>query len=266
MTLILPNTIANGTPADGEKLEQNFDTVQSWANTQVVLRDGSTSMTGALLLPGAPTQANQAASKKYVDDTIAAQMAIVLTQVAPIGTIWMTGNTTAPSGWLLCDGTPVSRITYAALFALWGTRFGVGDGSTTFNTPNMTGRSPMGPYPGGPWGQTLGQTLGNATPAIINHAHTMTHTHTGRAPSGGSGHSHNLSVRRSASALGTGEVARGAANSGTVENYATATDGAHEHTLAISPFVGNTAAVTSGDQVTGNIHPSTIVNFMCRAL
>lgn len=48
----------------------------------------------------------------------------------------------APStGWLLCDGAPVSRATYAALFARIGTAYGVGDGSTTFNLPDGRGRS-----------------------------------------------------------------------------------------------------------------------------
>lgn len=44
----------------------------------------------------------------------------------------------APTGFLACNGSAVSRATYAALFAVLGTRFGVGDGSTTFNLPNAT--------------------------------------------------------------------------------------------------------------------------------
>lgn len=47
---------------------------------------------------------------------------------------------TAPSGWLLCDGAAVSRTTYATLFALISTNFGNGDGTTTFNLPDMRGR------------------------------------------------------------------------------------------------------------------------------
>ena len=43
-----------------------------------------------------------------------------------------------PSGWLLCNGAPVSRTTYSALFAVIGTTYGAGDGSTTFNLPNIT--------------------------------------------------------------------------------------------------------------------------------
>lgn len=48
------------------------------------------------------------------------------------------------SAWLLCDGTAVSRTTYAALFTALGTTYGTGDGSTTFNVPDLRGRVPIG--------------------------------------------------------------------------------------------------------------------------
>ena len=51
---------------------------------------------------------------------------------------------TAPSGWLLCYGQEVSRVTYAALFAVVSTTFGIGDGATTFNMPDLRGRVPLG--------------------------------------------------------------------------------------------------------------------------
>lgn len=55
---------------------------------------------------------------------------------APIGAIIPFGGDTAPTGYLLCDGSAVSRTTYADLFAVIGTKFGPGDGSTTFNLPS----------------------------------------------------------------------------------------------------------------------------------
>jgi hypothetical protein len=67
MPLILPNTIANEIPADGDKLQQNFETIQDWANQNAITADGSTAMVAPLLLPGAPTQPNQAATKEYAD-------------------------------------------------------------------------------------------------------------------------------------------------------------------------------------------------------
>lgn len=57
----------------------------------------------------------------------------------PIGTIQAYGGTTAPTGWLLCQGQAVSRTTYADLFAVIGTSFGEGDGTTTFNIPDLRG-------------------------------------------------------------------------------------------------------------------------------
>lgn len=56
--------------------------------------------------------------------------------------MWLTD--TAPTDWLLAYGQAVSRTTYAALFAVIGTTFGVGDGATTFNLPDMRGRVPVG--------------------------------------------------------------------------------------------------------------------------
>ncbi len=49
-----------------------------------------------------------------------------------------------PSGWLLCNGSAISRTTYAALFTAISTRFGTGDGSTTFNVPNLIAKYPVG--------------------------------------------------------------------------------------------------------------------------
>lgn len=136
MPLILPNTIVNETPADGDKLQQNFAAIQSWANTEAITRDGAVAMTGPLLLPGVPTADNQAASKAYVDTRPIAPS----TPVA--GMVYWPHNVAVPTGyttyWMRCQGQAVSRTTYAALFAVIGTKYGAGNGTTTFNLPNMT--------------------------------------------------------------------------------------------------------------------------------
>jgi microcystin-dependent protein len=64
--------------------------------------------------------------------------------VVPTGAILPYGGGSAPSGWLLCDGAAVSRTTYDDLFTAIGTAYGVGDGSTTFNVPDLRGRYPLG--------------------------------------------------------------------------------------------------------------------------
>tara|TARA_B110000858_G_scaffold169994_1_gene199504 strand:- start:27 stop:1160 length:1134 start_codon:yes stop_codon:yes gene_type:complete len=67
-----------------------------------------------------------------------------LPSVVPTGTILMTGVATADSGYLICDGTAYSRTSYSALFTKIGTAFGNGDGSSTFNVPNLQSKFPMG--------------------------------------------------------------------------------------------------------------------------
>ena len=58
-------------------------------------------------------------------------------QLAVVGAVIAFAGSTSPAGWLLCDGSAVSRTDYAALFAVIGTTYGTGDGSTTFNLPNL---------------------------------------------------------------------------------------------------------------------------------
>lgn len=77
------------------------------------------------------------AAKAYTD-TAVSQVSPSGTSI-PVGVIQTYAGTSAPSGWLLCDGSAVSRSTYSALFTLIGTSYGVGNGSTTFNLPNPDG-------------------------------------------------------------------------------------------------------------------------------
>lgn len=58
----------------------------------------------------------------------------------PAGTIVAYGGSTPPAGWLLCDGSQVSRSTYAALYSAIGNAFGAGDGSSSFHLPDLRGR------------------------------------------------------------------------------------------------------------------------------
>lgn len=99
--------------------------------------------TGTELLGGAtsndtvPTDGAHLTNKTYVDAQINARG--VLT-----GEVKMWATNAAPTGYLECDGAAVSRTTYAALFAVIGTAWGTGDGSTTFNVPDMRGEFPRG--------------------------------------------------------------------------------------------------------------------------
>lgn len=93
------------------------------------------------------------------------------------GVIKMFGGGSVPNGWLLCDGSAVSRSTYADLFSAIGTSFGVGDGSTTFNLP-PSGRFYLNKAAAGT-GSTLGETGGSLdhTHTGPSHTHTIAHTH-----------------------------------------------------------------------------------------
>lgn len=84
------------------------------------------------------------------------------------------------AGALLCDGSAVSRTTYAALFAAISTAYGVGDGSSTFNVPDFRGRTPIGAGTGsGLTARSLGQTGGEETHLnTANESGTTAHTHT----------------------------------------------------------------------------------------
>ncbi len=84
--------------------------------------------------------------------------------VVPAGAITAYAGTTAPSGWLLCDGAAVSRTAYADLFAAIGTTYGAGDGSTTFNLPDLRGRVVAGKDDMG--GTAAGRVTATAAPGI----------------------------------------------------------------------------------------------------
>lgn len=81
------------------------------------------------------------------------------TAALPTGTIQMYGGASAPTGWLLCNGSAISRSVYSTLFSAIGTSYGAGDGSTTFNIPDLVGRVPVGLSSGGP---SIINTLGNS--------------------------------------------------------------------------------------------------------
>lgn len=83
--------------------------------------------------------------KAYLNDPVAGPAALIaiLTSGTP-GVILPYGGSSAPAGYLLCNGAAVSRTTYAPLFAVIGTNFGVGDGVTTFNVPGTPGRTLVG--------------------------------------------------------------------------------------------------------------------------
>jgi hypothetical protein len=117
-------------------------------------------MTGALTLPGDPTAGLHAATKEYVDQRTAGD-------TIPIGTVAYFSANTPPDSWLECNGQAVSRTTYDVLFARIGTSFGAGNGTTTFNIPDLRGEfirgwdNGRGIDSGRAFGSFQGDTVGN---------------------------------------------------------------------------------------------------------
>lgn len=211
----------------------------------------------------------------------------------PIGScfIWMTAA--APTNHLLLNGQAVSRATYADLFALWGVTFGPGNGTTTFNVPDMRGFFPFGKSAAGT-GSVLGGTFG-----AIDHVHTgPSHTHTVAAHNHtGPSHTHTISVDGdhqhgvTGSTDGVGDHTHDYSGSGTTSTESgalsdqfgvshnsidlhshtfswagtTTSNGSHSHTLtnptAFTNVIGNhshtgaTGAAGTGN--TGNASPAT---------
>lgn len=106
----------------------------------------------------------------------------------PAGMISQFAGATAPTGWTICDGAAISRTTYATLFAVIGTTYGAGDGSTTFNIPNLQNRIPVGKGSG--TFAALNAQGGSETVALTA-AQLPSHTHSGTTGDQSQDHSHS---------------------------------------------------------------------------
>lgn len=181
---------------------------------------------------------------------------------APVGQIGMFWRATAPTGWLVCDGSAVDRDDYADLFAVIGTSAGPGDGSTTFNLPDLRGEFLRG-LDGGR-GVDTGRALGSAqTSQFAAHTHgsgtlvtsqSGDHQHgAGTLTTGAAGsHAHGRSAAARVLTVGGGD--RGTDNSGDSQSNialgAAITDTAPDHTHTIAGATadgGNHQHSLSGD-------------------
>lgn len=151
-TASVPNNFTAGVASDADAVDANFQAIIDFINDNVVQTDGSNDLT-AVQVGITPTLTGHVATKGYVDGVVTA------TELS--GVIKMYGGAAAPTGYLLCNGAAVSRATYSALFTAIGTGFGAGNGSTTFNVPDLMGRNPMGAGAGtGLTARTLGTQVG----------------------------------------------------------------------------------------------------------
>jgi len=93
-----------------------------------------------------------------------------------VGNVQMSASDSIPNGWLLCDGAPLSRSTYAQLFNAIGVVYGAGDGSTTFNVPDMSGRVAVGKDSAQSEFNSLGE-IGGAKTHTLTIAEMPAHNH-----------------------------------------------------------------------------------------
>jgi len=144
---------------------------------------GTTTHTGAVALNGGGTSVTPNVGD---NSTKIATTAFVTQNAVITGAIQMWPTASAPAGYLNCDGSAVSRTTYATLYAVVGTTFGSGDGSTTFNLPNYADRMPIG---AGTIAASIGASGGSST-TTLSTANLPAHNHGVNDP----GHVHTTSV------------------------------------------------------------------------
>ena len=207
-----------------------------------------------------------------------------LHQGVPAGTVSAWFTSTAPTDWVLLDGVPKSRTTYAGLFAVWGTTFGAGDGSTTFGVPDCRGSLLIGKGGSGSANTSLGATFGTIdhvhtgpshTHTIGSHTHTMAnhrhsgpaHTHTtpnhqhsvpphyhGVKTNGanisinpGGAHAHGIPTRSNATGFSNTNTGFGRVTPSWAGTYGVDTETAGSHGHSNGDFDGNVGNLSSGN-------------------
>jgi microcystin-dependent protein len=147
----------------------------------------------------------------------------------PAGHIALWAADVAPPNWLLCDGAVVSRTTYASLFAAIGTKYGVGDGSTTFGLPNLKGQTPVGKDAAQTEFAALNQKGGEKT-HVLTTPEMPAHTHTTKI---------NTGILYAAGAAGSG-------------------------TYSVNNAGADPTSSVGGGGAHNNLQPYTVVNFIIK--
>ncbi len=227
-TLTLPlgaSTITSGMIADNRTFT---DTVAAGSVTNAKLAAGS--VTGAAIADGAITAAKIASgavvaakvgaaaitttkiddlavtTEKLANESVtlaklSSAVVALIEALDPADAIIAIGGATAPTGWALCDGAPYSRTTFPATFARIGITHGAGDGSTTFNVPDLRNKFIAGKGPAA-WSGAVNTIGGGTDTGLLAHSHSNTvtasqdphvHYYAGSGTTGAGGaHAHNM--------------------------------------------------------------------------
>lgn len=160
--------------------------------------------------------------------------------VSPVGSIIMYAVDSVPFGWLICDGSNVSRTTYADLFGLLGESWGAGDGSTTFTLPDLRDKFIRA-------SGTVGTTGGSDDAIVVDH------THTNSVGNQGASHKHNTVIGSHAHAFSASDV-----GINPTAKYTVGVTGTIHSTVYSNTF--NYGTKQSGNQLTAHSHTVTINN------
>lgn len=193
---------------------------------------------------------SSAGKKASIGDVFA-----LLTGLTPAGAVVAFAGPSAPTGWLFCGGQAVSRTTYADLYSAIGTTYGSGDGSTTFNLPDLRGRTLFGKDDmggsaanrvtsgvSGVDGATLGASGGDQRMQQHNHTANVTDP----------GHSHNLTKQNAGGATPVPSFGTGSSPSDSGYDTDSATTGI------------SVAIVNSGSGSSQNMPPAIILNWIIK--
>jgi microcystin-dependent protein len=197
--------------------------------------------------------------------------------LVPTGTLMPYAGSTAPSGYLLCDGSNVSRGLYGALFGVISTTYGVGDGATTFGIPDMRGRFPMGSGTGvglnnsgsgrttgaAMTPRTAGEFLGEET-HLLTEAELATHTHPnavfGGSTSDAGTHTHSVDRAAWTNNGSAPYTFTGGGSNIALQNIGLSTAPNHNHSF--SPTITNVAAGLNNRHAT--IPPCIVLNYIIK--
>jgi microcystin-dependent protein len=186
---------------------------------------------------------------------MAISSALGVAGAVPVGVVNPFAGATAPSGWLLCFGQAVSRTAYPVLFTTLSTTYGSGDGSTTFNIPDMRGRAVAGKDDmGGSAASRLTSTVLTASNTLGATGGSQTHTlTTGQMPS----HTHVQN-----SHLHSTNIAGG---SGSPASYYYASQWGATNTIQTTTETP-TNQNTGGGEAHTNTQPTIVLNYIIKAL